>query len=36
MNDSTAAKMPAARQGILSLTIKDKNALYAADRKSVV
>lgn len=30
MSDSTAAKMPAARQGILSLTIKDKNALYAA------
>ncbi len=30
MSDSVAAKMPAARQGILSLTIKDKNALYAA------
>ncbi|HEB95069.1 MAG TPA: pilus assembly protein PilZ [Sedimenticola thiotaurini] len=26
----TTAKIPPARQGILSLTIKDKNALYAA------
>jgi len=26
----TASKIPPARQGILSLTIKDKNALYAA------
>ncbi len=26
----TTAKAPPARQGILSLTIKDKNALYAA------
>ena len=26
----TAPNMPRARQGILSLTIKDKNALYAA------
>jgi type IV pilus assembly protein PilZ len=26
----TASKVPPARQGILSLTIKDKNALYAA------
>lgn len=27
---STPPKFPGARQGILSLTIKDKNALYAA------
>jgi len=26
----TASKLPSARQGILSLTIKDNNALYAA------
>ncbi len=30
MSENVAAKMPPPRQGILSLTIKDKNALYAA------